>query len=395
MLSKIGSLLQKMKIKVKTVKAGRDGIVFRWTDLAGRTRQRRYEGRKTRNRIEDARREIEDELNAVGVDLKWSQFLEHVRTLYYHGLGKRAIDKAETMLRRFQKIHGDFWCSRLHKTHLLDVERQMVTDDLASATIASNMATIWAIVNWGIDQDMLPAIKRPRRRKRKADKAESVSGGRSLTGEEIDRMVAAIRANVELDGKPLLKANEDPESFVRAIYAARFMGLRIDDCHRLSFNNGPGRHVAYIDETVPVIAFCSDQKNGLEEDVPLTPQAVDWLRTVPKDLEWIARARGTRGWHKTPHRLCRVIAGAGKAARIVTKRTSRRIKYASAHDLRRTFAVEMLARLSVKEVQKLTRHADCQILLRYYADVQQDTLSKKMADVGGFSVGMCKSQVST
>ena len=88
------------------------------------------------------------------------------------------------MLRRFDKIHGDFWCSRLHKTHLLDVERQMVTDDLASATIASNMATIWAIVNWGIDQDMLPAIKRPRRRKRKADKAESVSGGRSLTGEE-------------------------------------------------------------------------------------------------------------------------------------------------------------------------------------------------------------------
>jgi hypothetical protein len=155
MLSKIGSLLQKMKIKVKTVKAGRDGIVFRWTDLAGRTKQRRYQGRKTRNRIEDARREIEDELNAVGVDLKWSQFLEQVRTLYYHGLGKRSIDKAETVLRRFQAIHGDFWCSRLHKTHLLDLERQIVTDDLASATINSNMATIWAIVNWGIDHDQI------------------------------------------------------------------------------------------------------------------------------------------------------------------------------------------------------------------------------------------------
>jgi integrase len=384
-----------MKIKVKTVKAGRDGIVFRWTDLAGRTRQRRYQGRKTRNRIEDARREIEDQLNAVGVDLKWSQFLEQVRTLYYYGLGRRAIDKAETMLSRFQAIHGDFWCSRLHKTHLLEVERQMVLSDLASATIASNMATIWAIVNWGIDQDMLPPIKRPRKRKRKADKAESVSGGRSLTGEEIDRMVDAIRNNAELDGKPLLKAGEDAESFVRSIYAARLMGLRVDDCHRLSFNNGLGRHVAYIDESAPVIAFCSDQKNGLEEDVPLTPQAVEWLRTVPSGLEWIARARGSRGWHKTTHRLCRVIAGAGRAARIVTKRNSRRTKYASAHDLRRTFAVEMLGRLSVKEVQKLTRHADCQILLRYYADVQQDTLSKKMAEVGGFSVGMCNSQVST
>ncbi len=384
-----------MKLAVRTVKTDRDGIVFRWTTFDGKRKQRRFRGKRTRNAIEDARREIEDELNAVGVDVKWSQFLEQVRTLYYHGLGRRAIDKAETMLSRFQAIHGDFWCSRLHKTHLLEVERQMVLADLASATIASNMATIWAIVNWGIDQDMLPPIKRPRKRKRKADKAESVSGGRSLTGEEIDRMVAAIRANAELDGKSLLKAGEDPESFVRAIYAARLIGLRVDDCHRLSFCEGIGRHVAYIDESTPVIAFCSNQKNGLDEDVPLTPQAVDWLRTLPKDLEWIARAKGTRGWHKTPHRLCRVIAGAGKAARIVTKRTSRRIKYASAHDLRRTFAVEMLGKLSVKEVQKLTRHADCQILLRYYADVQQDTLIKKMADSGGYSVGMCNSQVST
>jgi integrase len=165
------------------------------------------------------------------------------------------------------------------------------------------------------------------------------------------------------------------------------MGLRLDDCHRLRFEPAPDAHWVTLDARQPFITFCDVQKSGDTEDVPLTDAAVAWLQSLP-DLEWIARGRGERGWHKTTNRTGRVVSAAGKHARILTKATGGKgggPKFASLHDLRRTFATQLLASgMTVKQVQKRTRHADHNTLLGFYADAGHD----EKTQIGGDLVGV-------
>lgn len=350
------------RIEVKRVDTEREGTVFRWTDRKG-NHQRQYTGKCTNNRIEEARKELETGLNRTGTGQPWSAFVRRAEREYFDGLAIRSIEKTEQTLRKFAKLHGDFDCAELSTADMLDFQSSLRDAGLASATIDSTMQTLWAVVRWGVDFELLPEINRPRKRNRKRDRVTQKAKGRSLTGEEIDRMVAAV---------PLvIRKGEDAEAFVRAIHAARLMGLRLDDCHRLRFEPAPDAHWVTLDARQPFITFCDVQKSGETEDVPLTDAAVAWLKSLPA-IEWIARGRGERGWHKTTNRTGRVVSAAGKQARILTKATGGKgggPKWASLHDCRRTFATQLLATgMSVKQVQKRTRHADHNTLLAYYAD---------------------------
>jgi len=84
----------------------------------------------------------------------------------------------------------------------------------------------------------------------------------------------------------------------------------------------------------------------------------------------------------TPNRLGRVIADAGCVSRIVVKRLAKRsgekIKYASSHDLRRTFATNLQRDLTIPEQQKLTRHADAKTLLDHYSDAPTPVVIAKL-----------------
>ena len=95
----------------------------------------------------------------------------------------------------------------------------------------------------------------------------------------------------------VVRKGEDTDAFVRAIHAARLMGLRLDDCHRLRFDPAPGAHWLTLDIAQPVVTFSDAQKSGATEDVPLTAAAVTWLqacRQLSGSPEDAASGAGTR-----------------------------------------------------------------------------------------------------
>lgn len=353
-----------MKIEVKTVETRRDGIAFRWRSLDGKTHQKFYRGKKHRNKIEQARVDFEQQLNRTGSDEMWSSFCETLSE-YFEGMSPRSIEKSQQTLKKFNHLFGDFECSELSKKHMRLFKESLKQANLASATVDSTLATMWAVLRWGSDEDLLPFVNRPRKRSRKVDRGKkSKSKGRSLATEEIERLLMCI--------PQACKPGEDPASFTRAAMAAWLIGLRLDDCHMLSFEPRPGCH--WISGDFKHINFAESQKSGQVEAVPLEKQATEWLETLDQSLEWLCRARGDKGWHKTSNRLGRVLSAAGKKAGIVVKRDAAGecIKTASHHDLRRTFATNLLASgMAIKDVQLRTRHSDHNTLLSYYADIDR------------------------
>ena len=392
------------KIRVRIAETARDGVQFKWTDFSGVDRQQSYEGRRTRNRIDEAKTALEDELNRRGLRLKWPDFVEKYRVLWLGTLEPKSQGKPNTMIRRFEEtllargISPDVFEVADITTELVLSVREQMQGSIQRATLRSNMNALWSIINWGIDEGLLPEVRRPRERTRKSDRTEKTRAkGRSLTMEEIERMISAVKANPDVPGNrrknetTVRKAGESAERVVRAIHAMRLIGLRLEDCHLFRFEPADGYHYPVnLDGRHPMIAIAPEQKSGEEELIPLTPPAVKWLRSLDETEGYVCRLQGKRGHHRTANRLGRIIASAGRAAGIIVKRTGGRggsPKYASAHDLRRTFCTTWLDKLPVNKVQTLSRHADPQTLLRYYSDVPAERLAAELnSQSGGYLV---------
>jgi integrase len=114
----------------------------------------------------------------------------------------------------------------------------------------------------------------------------------------------------------------------------------------------------------------------------MLPGLTDLLASVPEDLRsgWVVnplpvekdgRTGRSPGDRLTKERVGRVIAMIGRKAGIVVQRadeeTGRRVKYASAHDLRRGCAQRLInAGVSAETLKVLMRHNDFATTEKHY-----------------------------
>ena len=133
---------------------------------------------------------------------------------------------------------------------------------------------------------------------------------------------------------------------------------------------------------LPVVWFPGHlQKNGKTEELPMVPWLEALLYETPEQERtgWVFEPGSLQLQHgrpedrERPHTdwVGKIVSRIGKAAGIIVDegnpRTGRGVKYASTHDLRRTFAVR-LRQSSVPPhlIQKLMRHTDYRTTERYY-----------------------------
>ncbi len=393
-------------IVVTIAETARDGVQFKWVDRAGVARQQTYKGRNTRNKINAARDDLEAKLNKPGATRRWSDFEKRVKQSFFSGMTPKGQGKPKTMLRRFKETlaeigEHDIECAEITEEIVLLVKERMESEGLAKMTIRTNMGALWAILNWGAENNLLPRLYRPRERVRKSDRvAKKKSKGRSLTMEEIDRMIEAVKTNpvVRPNEKPYMqkvrKDDESAEAAIRAIHVARLTGMRLEDAHWFCWEPREDHHYPVnLDGKSPMLSFSAEQKSGEDESIPLTPMAVEYLRSIQQEAGYVCRMSGRSGEHQTSERLGRIIANAGRAAGIVVKRDGGKYgatKYASAHDLRRTFGRFLLDHVNLKDAQTMMRHASFETLMRYYSDSSEDALALKLktlfTESSGFSV---------
>ena len=361
--------------KVRIVQTSRDGWVLKWK-IDGADRQRRCRGKTQRSR-ETERKTLENEINSVTSDLSWSDFWSEINRDHLSYRSPSYAAKCKMMHRRLQRVIGrkNLRCKEIDRPAILKVQAEMARSTVEPATVQSNMATLWAIVAWGQDHGFIPEFARPRRRRGKREKQVSKSKGRSLSSGEIQRLVAAIPGCV--------KEFEPLEPFVTAVWVMLHTGMRLTEAWDFAWEPGPNRHYLIdLDTYSASIEFADCQKSGISSVVPLTNGAIAYFRSIDPRGEWVCRTSGARGPHKTPDRLGRVIAAAGRAAGIVVKTFEKpegvKHKYASAHDLRRTFATNLQRDLTLTERRTLTRHADIQTLLNHYEDAPTPVLIAKL-----------------
>jgi len=122
------------------------------------------------------------------------------------------------------------------------------------------------------------------------------------------------------------------------------------------------------------------EKRHKDRLLPMAPEFAEFLLATPEGERtgpvFNPTPRGAGGKRLMPHRVGELVAEIGQVAgvKVATKtkvdpKTSQRkevVKYASAHDLRRSFGERWAARIMPPDLMVLMRHESIETTLRYY-----------------------------
>ena len=206
---------------------------------------------------------------------------------------------------------------------------------------------------------------------------------RAVTGEEFDRLIAAV---------PKTRPH-DADAWVRYLRGLYLGGLRLEESLALSWDDDAPFAVDLSGRRPAFRIAAAAQKSRRDERLPMTE---DFYRLIIETPEAervgpVFKLNGLKtGTPITPKRVCRLVSKIGKRAGVVVasidkrKRVDGKIvttpgkKFASAHDLRRSFGTRWAKRVMPPILQRLMRHRSISVTLTYYVTMDADAVSDEI-----------------
>lgn len=322
---------------------------------------------------------------ACGPYMPWEVFRDEYRELKLSAVREKSADDAESRLdiaeailrpRTLADVADSAALHRL-QARLLAGDRSRHGRPRAAFTVKSYMRSVLAALNWARSQgwlDETPRVQFIKTAKLKAMK------GRPIGLEEFERMLAKV---------PAVVGDRAAPSWEYILWGLWESALRIDELMHLSWDLPNTIRPVWRRGRLPVLEIpAALQKNDTEEAIPLLPGFEALLLQTPehKRSGWIFEpislqtklGRAVRHGRPQAEWVGKIVSKIGKVARVVVDpgdpAKQKPVKYASAHDLRRSCAERLLdAGVPVRVVQQVLRHASFATTQRHYApgDVQK------------------------
>lgn len=238
----------------------------------------------------------------------------------------------------------------------------------SESTIKGHLAHIRAMLSWAVEVDLLRQV--PKVPKVQRAKGSKIMKGRPITTEEYERMLAKV-------GEVL--GQRHVPSWTYLLDGLWLSGLRSGEAVRLSWDSEAALSVDLSGRHPRLRVRADGQKSNRDELLPMVPEFAELLLKTPED------ERHGYVFNPSPRRpsvgrlsklqVEKVIGQIGAAAGVVVERKADRVKYATAHDLRRTFGTRWARRVMPAVLQRLMRHASVQTSMQYYVDIQADDIA--------------------
>jgi integrase len=251
----------------------------------------------------------------------------------------------------------------------------------AENTIRSHVDHLMAALNWAKEQKLISRIPEVRKPKRAKKSTGSPMKGRPITLEEFERMLAVAEKVV---GE---KVADSWKFYLRGLWTS---GLRLSESMQLHWADRSKLRVVDLDSREPLLAIPAEWEKGNEDRLlAMAPEFVEFLRQVPEadrtGYVFDPRPRRARyGERLTDHRVGRIVTAIGKAAGVVVATAARNAaqrKFASAHDLRRSFGDRWARKVMPAVLQELMRHESIDTTMRYYVAKNAKSTSAALWEV--------------
>lgn len=367
-----------MSDEINVIVVTRKGRNFylRYTDPVTGQKVEKSSGTKNRSKAVKAAGRWQSELeegNAVpNSRLRWDAFRELYEDHVMSRLTAGTLIKVQASFNVIEQTMKPDTLRRIQTVWIEQLQSKLLKSGRRKATVKSYCRTLQAAVNWAVKRKYIkaapyfPQIKTARKAKLKK--------GRAITGEEFDRMLAAIEEHLPAAQQPSIKM------LVQGLW---YSGLRLGEALCLTWDQwAEGIRVDMSGEWVKLLIPAESEKGGKDRVYPVVPEFAKFLEAIPKDQRtgfvfnmMHKRLKVTRSIDTASKQISEL----GRLALIQVDQQGDKVIHATAHDLRRAFGQRWSRRVPPMVLKELMRHECVSTTEKYYLDIDADNTAAMLS----------------
>jgi integrase len=349
-----------MQIVVHVAKNGKRYWQLYYVDPV--TEQRTWRSTRTTDRREAERAaarweaELADGAGDRPNRLTWEQFRNRFESEHLASVADKTAAAYRTAMNAFEQEIAPARLSSVTADALSLFARQLRDrGTLAETSIGTYLQHLSSALQWAVGVGLLRSRPtKPRTR------GTSQARHRPATGEELDRMLAAVAT--------VSDCRHDPLGWQRYLRGLNLSGLRLAESLRLSWDQAEPFCVQQQHGEWSYRIYADAQKNRKSQVLPITPDFAELLAaTRVADCHGpvfplIGKSGDLIRGQNTVSRVLEAIADAAHCT-------------VRAHDFRRSFGTRWATRVLPAVLQQLMRHAQISTTMKYYVHLQAEDLS--------------------
>ena len=296
----------------------------------------------------------------------WEQFKTRYKAEVVPGLAKETANKIDVVLNHVDTIICPHLLRDLTEARISHFAAAIRAKKKAETTIQSYLAHLKAMLRWAVSQKLLPACPAfPKVQRKKKSKGTTPMKGRPITLEEFERMLEKVPEVVGPQAAPAWS------QYLRGLWTS---GLRLSESLELWWDREDRLLPTFPKKGRPMLRIPAELEKGHSDRLlPMAPEFALFLQETPEAARVgaVFKLPGIRGQtaelrSKWVGKLVSKIGATAKVRVHVDPKDPKRVKYASAHDLRRAFGERWAGRIMPAQLKELMRHESIETTLRYY-----------------------------
>ena len=307
----------------------------------------------------------------------WEEFRRRYEAEVLPGLAKETGSKVRVVFGLVEEVLSPQRLRDLKEARISHLAATIRKRGRAETTIQSYMAHLKAMLRWAVAQKLLTTCPTfPKVHRKKKSTGMTPMKGRPVTGEEFERMLAVV---------PAVVGDVSAAAWRFYLHGLWTSGLRLKESLDLWWDQDGRLLPVFPKRGRPMLRIPAELEKGhADRLLPMAPEfAAVLLRTTEAERTGpVFRLPGIRGDNSEVRStwVGRVVSMIGRRAGVRVSsdpRDPEKVKYASAHDLRRAFGERWASRVMPAVLKELMRHESIETTLRYYVG----TNAERTADV--------------
>lgn len=285
----------------------------------------------------------------------WAIFRDRFESEHLSSVADKTAAAYRTALGHVERLIKPARLASVTSATLSQLAADLRREGKADTSVATYLQHVASALSWAETVGLLS--KPPAKPK---IRGTSKARHRPATGEELDRMLAAVSG--------VRDCRRDVTSWQRYLRGLNLSGLRLGESIRLSWDEAEPFAVVQSGDAWHYRIYAEGQKSRRDQLLPVTPDFAELLSATPPDQR-----------HGPVFPLCgpsgKRIRGQRRIARIVAAIAARANCQVSAHDFRRAFGTRWAQRVLPPILRQLMRHKDLATTMRYYVHLDTADVS--------------------
>lgn len=302
--------------------------------------------------------------------ITWEEFTDRFALEYSVGLAKETARKYDTAFSQFQQHTGVQRLSDVDTTTISTFQANFRATGSAESTLACRLRHLKAAFRWAESMGLMreaPSIKMPKR-----VKGGTLMKGRAITLEEFERLITKV---------PKVCWEVPAPGWERLLWGLWYSGLRLGEALNLYWTGSEGI-VVRLDLRRPMLMIPAEAEKGNKDRLlPITPDFAAFLLETPES-DRKGRVFPLLTKDERPTRNLDTVGGRisdiGKEAGVKVKDDDGKVKFASAHDLRRSFGQRWSRKVMPAVLMELMRHDSIETTMKFYVGQQAESIADEI-----------------